>query len=76
LIIQTIGLDPSAAVWTDDRSIVSSADPPGADQIDVEHQATDLAVGGSNPSRRANIAVQRPVTGFCLVSDPRIATTT
>jgi hypothetical protein len=28
-------------------------DPSGADQIDAEHQATDLAVGGSNPSRRA-----------------------
>jgi hypothetical protein len=27
--------------------------------LDVEHQATDLAVGGSNPSRRAITAVQR-----------------
>jgi hypothetical protein len=25
----------------------------GSDQIDAEHQATELAVGGSNPSRRA-----------------------
>jgi hypothetical protein len=38
-------------------------DPTGSDQIDAEHQATDLAVGGSNPSRRATItAVQRPIT--------------
>jgi hypothetical protein len=30
---------------------VSRPDPSGADQIDAEHQATDLAVGGSNRSR-------------------------
>ena len=44
LIIQTILLDPSGAVWTDDPSNVSRLDPSGADQIDAEHQATDLAV--------------------------------
>jgi hypothetical protein len=39
---------------------VSRPDPSGADQSDAEHQATDLAVGGSNPSRRAtNSAGQR-----------------
>jgi hypothetical protein len=54
LIIQTILLDPSGAVWTDGASNVSRLDPSGADQIDAEHQATDLAVGGSNPSRRAH----------------------
>jgi hypothetical protein len=52
LIIQTILLDPSGAVWTDEASNVSRPDPTEADQIDAEHQATDLAVGGSNPSRR------------------------
>jgi hypothetical protein len=32
--------------------------------VDVEHQPTDLAVGGSNPSRRAsNSAAQRPCDG-------------
>jgi hypothetical protein len=39
--------DPTGAVWIrlDRRpSDVSSPDPSGADQIDVEHQATDLAV--------------------------------
>jgi hypothetical protein len=61
LIIQTIRRDPSGADQIDDPSNVSSADPSGADQIDAEHQATDLAVGGSNPSRRAtNPAGQRP----------------
>ena len=53
LIIQTIRRDPSGAIWTDEASNVSRPDPSGADQIDAEHQATDLAVGGSNPSRRA-----------------------
>ena len=60
LIIQTIRRDPSGAVWTDGAPNVSRPDPTGADQIDAEHQATDLAVGGSNPSRRAKRAVQRP----------------
>jgi hypothetical protein len=53
--------DPTGAVWSDDPSNVSRPDRSGADQIDAEHQATDLAVGGSNPSRRATItAAQRP----------------
>jgi hypothetical protein len=56
LIIQTIRRDPSGAVWTDGPPNVSRPDRSGADQIDAEHQTTDLAVGGSNPSRRA----QRP----------------
>ena len=60
LIIHTIRQDPSGSIWTDEAPNVSRPDPSGPDQIDVEHQATDLAVGGSNPSRRANIAVQRP----------------
>ena len=59
LIIQTIRQDPSGSVWTDEASNVSRPDPSGADQIDAEHQATDLAVGGSNPSRRAKCAGQR-----------------
>jgi len=41
------------AVWTESASNLSSLDPSGADQTDAEHQATDLAVGGSSPSRRA-----------------------
>ena len=31
---------------------LSSADSTQADCVDGEHQPTDLAVGGSNPSRR------------------------
>jgi hypothetical protein len=45
LIIQTIRQDPSGAVWIDGASDVSRPDRSGADQIDAEHQATDLAVG-------------------------------
>jgi len=37
VIIQTIGLDPSRAVWTDGACNVSSLDPSGAIQVDAEH---------------------------------------
>jgi hypothetical protein len=37
LIIQTIGLDPSGAVWTDEASNVSRPDPSGAVQADANH---------------------------------------
>jgi hypothetical protein len=48
--------------------------------VDVEHQPTDLAVGGSNPSRRASkLAAQRPVSGSLVAVGPpgcdQIATT-
>jgi hypothetical protein len=46
LIIQTIRQDPSGAVWIDDPSNLSRPKRSGADQIDAEHQATELAVGG------------------------------
>jgi hypothetical protein len=39
MIIQTIGLDPSGAVWTDEASNVSRPDPTLADQADAEHPA-------------------------------------
>jgi hypothetical protein len=44
MIIQRILLDPSGAIWTDGAPNVSRPDPSGADQIDAEHQATDLVV--------------------------------
>jgi hypothetical protein len=59
LIIQTIRLDPTRPDQIDEALDVSRPDPSGADQIDAEHQATDLAVGGSNPSRRAKQPAQR-----------------
>jgi hypothetical protein len=45
MIIQTILLDLSEAVWTDIASDVSRPDPSGVNQSDVEHQATDVVVG-------------------------------
>jgi hypothetical protein len=42
LIIQTIRRDRSRSIWIDQASNLSSPDPSGADQIDAEHQATDL----------------------------------
>jgi hypothetical protein len=51
LIIQTIQQDPSEAIWTDEASNVSRPDPSGADQIDAEHQATELALGFMGPTR-------------------------
>jgi hypothetical protein len=50
MIIQTILLDPSGAVWTDEASNVSRPDPSGADQIDAEHSSGNRKVEGSNPS--------------------------
>jgi len=44
LIIQTILLYPSGAVWTDGPSNVSRLDPSGADQIDAEHPARNRKV--------------------------------
>jgi hypothetical protein len=44
LIIQTIRRDPPGSFWTDEAANLSRPDPTRADQIDVEHQATDLAV--------------------------------
>jgi hypothetical protein len=44
LIIQPIRQDPPGSSWIDGAPNVSSPDQSGADQIDAEHQATDLAV--------------------------------
>jgi hypothetical protein len=45
MIIPTIRRVASGPVWIDDTSNLSRPDPSGADQIDAEHQATELAVG-------------------------------
>jgi len=45
--------EPPEPNRTDDVPHVTRLDPTGADQSDGEHSPTDLAVGGSNPSRRA-----------------------
>ena len=45
LIIQTIRRDPFGSDQIDEVPNLNSPDRSGAVQIDVEHQATDLAVG-------------------------------
>jgi hypothetical protein len=50
MIIQTILLYPSGAVWTDSASNLSSLDPSGAIQIDAEHPSRNRKVVGSNPT--------------------------
>jgi hypothetical protein len=47
VIIRTIRLDRSGSAWIDEAPNLSRPDPSEADQIDAEHQATDLAVPGS-----------------------------
>jgi hypothetical protein len=68
LIIQTIGLYPSGAVWTDDAAHVSRLDPSGADQIDAEHPARNRKVEGSNPSSGSKTAGQ---SAFLRMLAPR-----
>jgi hypothetical protein len=50
MIIQTIGLYPSGAVWTDDAGNVSRLDPSGAVEVDAEHPSRNRKVVGSNPT--------------------------
>jgi hypothetical protein len=47
MIIQTILLYPSGAVWTDAASNVSSLDPPGAGWVDAEHPSRNRKVEGA-----------------------------
>jgi hypothetical protein len=44
MIIQTILLDPTGAVWTDGAPDVSRLDPSGADQADAEHPTRNRKV--------------------------------
>jgi hypothetical protein len=62
LIIQTILLDPSRAVWNDSASNVSSLDPSGADQVDAEHPTRNRKATAFSPARFA-MQVCRPLLG-------------
>ena len=59
LIIQTILLYPSGAVWTDEAGNVSRLDPSGAVQIDAEHPSRNRKDVGSNPTSGSKTAGQR-----------------
>jgi hypothetical protein len=56
MIIQTILLDPSGAVWIDEASNVSRLDPSGAIQADAEHPSRNRKVVGSNPTSGSKTA--------------------
>ena len=60
MIIQTILLDPTGAVWTDGAANVSRLDPSVAVQIDAENPSRNRKVEGSNPSSGSKAAGQRP----------------
>jgi hypothetical protein len=66
LIVQTILLYPSEAVWTDGPSNVSRPDPSGAVQVDAEHPSRNRKVVGSNPTSGSPISV--PGSGGRAVS--------
>ena len=62
MIIQTILLTPSGAVWTDEAPNVSRLNPFGAVQVDAEHPTRNpkvvdfFGIDGTNdrPPRRAS----------------------
>ena len=58
MIIQTIRLDPSGAVWTDAAPNVSRQDPTSAVQADAAHLARNRKVVGSNPTSGSKTAGQ------------------
>ena len=60
MIIQTILLDPSRAVWTDEAPNVSRLDPSRAVQADTGHPARNRKVVGSNPTSISKTVAQRP----------------
>jgi hypothetical protein len=59
MITQTILLNPTRAVWTDEASNVSRLDPSGADQADAEDPSRNRKVEGSNPSSGSKTAGQK-----------------
>jgi hypothetical protein len=59
MIIQTILLYPSGAVWTDEAPYVSRQVPFRSAHSDAEHLARNRKVEGSNPSSGSKTAGQR-----------------
>ena len=62
LIIQTILLYPSGAIWTDGPSNVSRLDPSGAYRVDGDHPSRNRKVVGSNPTSGSKTAGQNIFT--------------
>jgi hypothetical protein len=70
MIIQTIGLDPSRAVWTESASNLSSLDPSGAIQIDAEHPTRNRKVVGFQSDLGLQTAATSPTASWRLWSTP------
>jgi hypothetical protein len=71
MIIQTILLDPSGAVWNDEAANVSRLDPSEADQTDAEHPSRNRKVVGSNPTSGSKTAGQRAFLALLTVQRQR-----
>jgi hypothetical protein len=69
MIIQTILLYPSGAIWTDDAVHVSRPDPSGADQADADHPTRNRKVVGSDLASAPTIAA-RPLRQFVHLREP------
>jgi hypothetical protein len=71
LIIQTILLVPSGAVWTDEGPNVSRLDPTRSVQVDAEHPAHSRKIVGLNPTSHSKTEAQSDLFGlFCRLPAP------
>jgi hypothetical protein len=72
MIIQTILLDPSEAIWTDKPSNVSSLDPSGAIQADTNHPTRTRKVDSSpTPLRYVEVRlIDSELLPFMLCARP------
>jgi hypothetical protein len=64
MIIQTILLDASAAVWTDQASNLGRLDPSGAIEVDAEHPARNRKVD-SSPAPLRTWKSARSIQRYC-----------
>jgi hypothetical protein len=67
MIIQTILLDPTGAIRTNEASNVSRLDPSGADQIDADYPTRNRKVVGSNPTSGSRTPGQQSYLGLLTV---------
>jgi hypothetical protein len=71
LIIQTILLVPSGAVWTDEGPNVSRLDPTRSVRVDAEHPAHGRKIVGLNPTKHSKTSAQSDLFGlFCRLPAP------
>lgn len=71
LIIQTILLVRSGAVWTDEGPNVSRLDPTRSVQVDAEHPAHSRKIVGLNPTKHSKTSAQSDLFGlFCRLPAP------